>query len=1201
MAFVLLITGLLFAWGAGDYGMAQPAGREKPILFLGNDSLPPMNFTKNGAPAGVTVDLLRALGKHMRRPVEIRLMDWAEAQRLVLDGRADALLQINPSPERMKLYDFSDPLLTSEFTIFTSIARPGITSMADLRGLKVAAENQGLPVSLLRREPEIDAKIVQDFVQGFRMLTEGGVDAVVADRWVGSYVIAENKIRGVKLIEEPVSVSQSAIAVKKGNPELLKEINQALAAIRQDGTYDRIVKSWRSKEVVFETREQLRLRIAVIVAISAALILALIGVIVLVREVGKRKRVEATLRESENRFRLALRNAPVSVAAQNRDLRYIWAYNQKTARPEEIIGRLDSDIFTPDEAAHVTAIKRRVLDEDIEIREQMWFDRPGGRIFLDICWEPVHDESGRVAGVASATIDLTPMKIAEEVLEQSRERFRLLAEATFEGIALTEKGRFLEVNDQFADMLCYRKEELIGTDVESLVLPGDRLRVMKNILDGHDSFIEHRSVRKDGSVITVEARGKPFIYDGRPVRMTAVRDVTERRLAEKAMRETEELLSIATAAAELGIHDYDVLSGAIRWDRRTREIWGVDSDEPINYATFTAGLHPEDLAATQAAVEKALDPAGDGRYYAEYRVISRRDGVMRWIAATGQVFFENGRAERLAGTVQDITERKHFEDALESARDALELRVQERTSELRKSEEVAKEQKREIEAYYQAAPIGLCVLDTDLRYLRINERLAEINGVPARDHIGRTVHEIVPWLGDEAERICRRILETGEPVTNMELTGTTRAEPGAQRIWVAGWYPLKDPGGKVAAISVVVEEVTRQRKLEEQLRQSQKMEAIGTLAGGIAHDFNNILAAILGFTEMAIDDVPDRPLVTRNLQNVLKSAMRARELVKQILAFSRKTGVERSPLSVTPVVKETVQFLRASIPATIEIKVSARAASDTVLASPVEIQQVLMNLATNASYAMQETGGTMEVSLTDIDFEPDSPVIGEGVVPGEYLRLMVRDTGTGMTPEVMKRVFEPFFTTREVGKGTGMGLAVVYGIVKDLQGTVAVESEPGTGSIFRVFLPKVKTGPGVETGKADRITGGDEKILFVDDEEMLVEWGRSTLERLGYRVTAVMDSIEALDLFSADPSFFDLVITDQAMSKMDGSQLARELLRIRSDIPIILCTGHSETTTAEKAEEIGIREFLLKPLTRQELADAVRRLLDAGAGCDPII
>ena len=387
-------------------------------------------------------------------------------------------------------------------------------------------------------------------------------------------------------------------------------------------------------------------------------------------------------------------------------------------------------------------------------------------------------------------------------------------------------------------------------------------------------------------------------------------------------------------------------------------------------------------------------------------------------------------------------------------------------------------------------------------------------------------------------------------------------------------------------------EIDERKRVEESLRQSQKMEAIGTLAGGIAHDFNNILAAILGFTEMAVDDVQDRPLVEKNLMNVLKSATRAKELVRQILTFSRKTNYARSALSLTPLVKETVQFLRASIPSTIEIKLVLRAGSDTILAAPGEVQQILMNLATNASFAMQDTIGTLEIGLDDIDFEPDSPVLGPDVMPGEYIQLVVKDTGIGMSPEVMRRVFEPFFTTRDVGKGTGMGLAVVYGIVKSLQGTITVESEPGAGSSFRVFLPKVKTEAKEEQMHVAHVPRGTESILFVDDEEMLVEWGQATLERLGYSVVAMTDSRSALKTFSSDPSRFDIVITDQTMPSMTGVQLCKELFKVRPDISIILCTGHSETVSPETAKDAGIKQFLGKPLAKQELAEAVRKILD---------
>ena len=301
----------------------------------------------------------------------------------------------------------------------------------------------------------------------------------------------------------------------------------------------------------------------------------------------------------------------------------------------------------------------------------------------------------------------------------------------------------------------------------------------------------------------------------------------------------------------------------------------------------------------------------------------------------------------------------------------------------------------------------------------------------------------------------------------------------------------------------------------------------------------------------------------------------------------------REPVSLSPIMNETIQLLRASLPTTIEIKTSIKAVRDTILASPAEIQQVLMNLATNASFAMREKGGILGISITNIDFEPDSLVSGEDVEPGEYVQLVVTDTGHGMEPHLIKQVFEPFFTTKGVGEGTGMGLAVVYGVVKSLGGTIAVESEPEVGSTFRIFLPVARTDEKPEDSAGVQATPkGSERILFVDDEELIMEWGQAVLERLGYTVTALTDSTVALDLFSSDPTAFDLVILDQTMPKLTGLHLARKLLAIRNNIPIILCTGHSDSVSPEKAKAAGIKEFLMKPLGKQALAQVIRRLLD---------
>ena len=383
------------------------------------------------------------------------------------------------------------------------------------------------------------------------------------------------------------------------------------------------------------------------------------------------------------------------------------------------------------------------------------------------------------------------------------------------------------------------------------------------------------------------------------------------------------------------------------------------------------------------------------------------------------------------------------------------------------------------------------------------------------------------------------------------------------------------------------------RQLEEQLRQAQKMEAVGTLSGGIAHDFNNILAAIIGFTEMVIDDVSDNPDVQHKMEQVLKAGFRGRDLVKQILTFSRRSEKEKKELHLSPLIQETFKLLRASIPTTVEMKFDLDAGRDVVHGDPSQVQQIMMNLCANASHAMRERGGILEVSLRAMNLDSRELLPEPDMSPGEYLILSVRDAGHGIDEAVMKRIFEPFFTTKERGQGTGLGLAVVYGIVKSHHGGISVSSRPNQGSVFRVYLPATSPTAEVqgETASWETLPTGTERILFVDDEDAIVELGQGVLTRLGYKVVAKKSSREALETFRGD-GIFDLVITDQTMPEMTGVMLAAELLKLKPDLPVILCTGYSESASRETAQKVGIRDFLMKPLSNRELAGAVRRALE---------
>jgi len=357
------------------------------------------------------------------------------------------------------------------------------------------------------------------------------------------------------------------------------------------------------------------------------------------------------------------------------------------------------------------------------------------------------------------------------------------------------------------------------------------------------------------------------------------------------------------------------------------------------------------------------------------------------------------------------------------------------------------------------------------------------------------------------------------------------------------------------------------------------------LAPGI---FINILAAILGYPDMARDDLPKGGQAEKDINRVLKAGNRAKELVSQILTFSHKGQETMGPMLPSPVIKEALKLMRASLPTTIEIQQEINTDTGLIVANPTNIHQVIVNLCTNALHSMEDEKGTLTVSLNQVEVQDDDLVHGKNLSPGPFVKLMVGDTGCGIDQGIV----EPYFTTRKVGKGTGLGLALVHGIVRNCGGFVRVESEPGEGTIFHVYFPAInKIVREVKKEEQEALPGGNERILVVDDEQEIVDMYKSALERLGYTVTAHTSSVEALEVFLVSPNDFDLIITDQTMPRLTGADLSKKILQIRSDIAIIICTGYSSVLSEEKVKEIGIRRFITKPVSRRNLACIVREEL----------
>jgi len=554
---------------------------------------------------------------------------------------------------------------------------------------------------------------------------------------------------------------------------------------------------------------------------------------------------------------------------------------------------------------------------------------------------------------------------------------------------------------------------------------------------------------------------------------------------------------------------------------------------------------------------------------------------------------------------KEIAERERAEDELQKTLDELELRVEQRAEELAKAnkqlkleiedrkqaDEALRESEEKYRTLVESSSDAILMLDTERNIISCNQAFMDLFGYDRLELEDRSIRMI--HLSDEKFRSFG-----GAAYPAIERFGSYRTEwefirkDGSIFPAEAVTSVIKSPNGLTERYVAIIRDITERTSLESQLRQAQKMESIGTLAGGIAHDFNNILSVINGFTELAYLNVEEGSTTKKYLTDALGGCRRAKDLVKQILAFSRQPETKKKPIDVIPIVKEALKFMRSALPSTIEINKQIAVKHGIILGDPVQIHQVLINLCTNAGHAMQDNGGILEVAVTEIEIDHDAVKIQPNIEPGFYLKISVRDTGCGMKPEILERIFDPYFTTKGQGEGTGLGLSVVHGIIKSLEGSVRVESNPGSGSTFDIFLPIIKMSPVEEVEAVGPILSGRERILCVDDEPSVLNMCKQMLNYLGYQIETKTSSLEALELFRKQSERFDLIMTDMTMPQMTGDRLAAEIMKIRPDMPVILCTGFSHKISEKKAKQHGIKAFLMKPLVLRDLASTVRKVLD---------
>ena len=816
-----------------------------------------------------------------------------------------------------------------------------------------------------------------------------------------------------------------------------------------------------------------------------------------------------------------------------------------------------------------------------------------------------------VKGVLASFRDITRRLESKEKLLKSEEKFKLIFNTTPDAINLNsvEDGVYIDVNEGFTKIMGYSLEDVVGKSALELNIWNDvkdRNRLVSG-LEQHglvDNF-EADFRTKDGQIRTGLMSARLITINNKKVVLFITRDITEKKQVEKKLQNSEK--RYRQLVENIAEHVWEMNKNGIFTQINSKAInaYGVPAEQMIGKTPFD--FMPDKEAKRMVAMWKKIIDAGKPFKKLE-NIIQNVDGRLIHIETSGFPFFDDGgKLLGYRGITIDITERIQNERDIQAL---MESSVGILGQEL-----------------FDTVAVKLCEwLDCDCAIIG---EIVNGDTVKALSMVldGKYLSKYSCPL---AKSPCGEIVQKHYCVYPENVQALFPDDPELIKMKASGYIgiSLEDRDGKTTGVlccisrkrlhitektrnvmkiigSRVSAEIERKKieaemdLLERKLRQSQKMEAIGTLAGGIAHDFNNILFPILGYAEMLLAKTPEDSPFRKPLSRIYTGSIRARDLVKQILTFARQDTSESSELKlmkIQPVIKEAIKLIRSTIPTTIEIQQEISPDCGAVKADPTQIHQIIMNLATNAYHAMADAGGQLTITLKEINSD-ESDLNELDILPGSYACLTVADTGLGMNKEIINKIFDPFFTTKEKGKGTGMGLSVVHGIVKSMKGAIQVSSKPGKGSEFHVYLPIIKSDYESDYEKQPvpsmgSVRGGIEHVLLVDDEETVLIMATQMLKYLGYQVTSRNSSIDALEAFRFKPDQFDLVITDMAMPNMSGDKLAIELIKIRPDIPILLCTGFSETMSETNAASLGIKSFLLKPIVINDLARKIREVLD---------
>jgi PAS domain S-box-containing protein len=891
--------------------------------------------------------------------------------------------------------------------------------------------------------------------------------------------------------------------------------------------------------------------------------------------------LQEELRKSREEYEIIVENTPVMMCRWRPDGRITFAnraFKKYFCRDEADADMMVFPSIMPEESRksledgalllmrtekRALACERRVISRDGVVKTQRWTDNP------------VFDGDGTLMEIISVGEVLPDNRSKRQAVRLERRSIdTFLRNAPFGMIMLDHDNVIKYVNPRFTEIFGYEARDVpTGREWLRLAFPeaADREEAISTwkteFKVARPGQVRSRTTRvtcKNGNLRTINFISV-MLDTGEFVIMSE--DITAREESQRALQKSERQLRLITENIHDVIWTTDLNLRITFVSPSVENLLGCSVEEALQ-KKVTGFLAPEAFGSVWAAYKKELktkkEKFRDSTFLVE---LDNREGGRIWAEVkSSAVYDENMELKGLVGITRDVTKRKLAEDAL------------------RDSEE-------KFRAIFNSVQDAIFVKNRDGVYIMANAGMERIMGMKASEIIGSRADAIFAEAElDHVREIDARVFE-GNTV-EAEETLVIKSGP---RTFLTFKVPIRNGSGDIIGLCGVSRDMTQTRQLEAKLRQSQKMEAIGTLAGGIAHDFNNILASIMGYTELALcRNLPKDSPAVQDLESVLKASYRAKDLISQILTFSRQTESGKKRVQLTPVIKESVQFLRATLPSTIRIRECYYSSPCNIIADQIQIHQVMMNLCSNAAHSMRERGGVLEITLQDIYLEEEID-FQHKLWPGEYVRLSIRDTGHGIDPAILGRIFDPYFTMKGIGEGTGLGLSVVYGIMKGHGGSVVIESEPGKGTVVHAYFPVCDRLDYVDDEAAPDIEGGSERILFVDDEEPIVKLQKEILEYIGYKVSATTDAHEAIEEFRKDPQAFDIVISDQTMPSMTGLKLADELTKIRRDIPIILCTGFSAELTPDKIKGRGIRKIVYKPLSIHDWAQIIRGALDDSA------